>query len=293
MDFVGKRKIWYSITLILLVICLGSFLFQGLNLGNDYTGGVLFQLSFADESIGIEEVRDSLAQLGLADSGIQIGGDNSFTIRTDDMTQSEQNAVLDGLEQLGKYELLRVEKVGPVFGAELRRAAIMALAIASVLQIIYITIRFEFRSGITAIVTVLIDTILAVGLFSILQLEVDGNFIAAILTIVGYSINDKIVILDRIRENQRKQKKGEEVAYMVNSSIRQSLTRSINTGISVIFVLVALLVLGGETTQNFALAMLVGVISGCLTSIFIAGPLLVDLKNGRKKAPGKLAGAKS
>lgn len=293
MDFVGKRKIWYTITLILLAICLGSFLFQGLNLGNDYTGGVLFQLKFVDQGIGIEDVRESLAQFNLENSGIQLGGDNSITIRTDDMDQSRQDEVLNGLEQLGEYDLLRVEKVGPVFGAELRRAAILALTIASVLQIIYITIRFEFKSGIAALLTVLLDTVLAVGIFSLLQLEVDGNFVAAILTIVGYSINDKIVILDRIRENSRKRKKGEDLSLMVNTSIRQSLTRSINTGISVIFVLAALLIFGGETTQNFALAMLVGVVSGCLSSIFIAGPLWVDLKREGKKPAGKLAGAKS
>ncbi|MGB3974532.1 MAG: protein translocase subunit SecF [Peptococcia bacterium] len=292
MDFVGKQKIWYTITLILLVICLGSFIFQGLNLGNDFTGGVLFQLKFADQNIGIEEVRGVLTQFGHGDSGIQIGGDNSITIRTDDMAQSQQEQVLDGFEQLGEYDLLRVEKVGPVFGAELRKAAILALVIASVLQIIYITFRFEFKFGITTIVTVLIDTILAIGLFSLLQLEVDGNFVAAVLTIVGYSINDKIVILDRIRENLRNSKKSDDFAELVNTSIRQSLTRSIYTGISVIFVLVTLLVWGGETTRNFSLAMLVGVISGCLTSIFIAGPLLVNLKVD-KKTTGKLARAKS
>lgn len=125
-----------------------------------------------------------------------------------------------------------------------------------------------------------------------MQLEVDGNFVAAVLTIVGYSINDKIVILDRIRENLRNSKKSDDFAELVNTSIRQSLTRSIYTGISVIFVLVTLLVWGGETTRNFSLAMLVGVISGCLTSIFIAGPLLVNLKVD-KKTTGKLARAKS
>lgn len=284
MDVIGKRKIWYAISLILLLVSFGSLLIQGLNLGIDYTGGVLFQIKFEDQTIDSEKVRNTLAAYNLEKSSIQFGGDESYTIRTEDMDESRQNEVLQGLEEkLGKYEILRSEKVGPVFGSELRKAAILALAIASVLQIIYITFRFEFMFGITAIITVLHDAFVAMGLFSVLQLEVDGAFVAAILTIIGYSINDRIVIFDRIRENLRSRKKGEDLAALVNNSIKQSLTRSVNTGVSVIFVLAALLFLGGETTKNFALALLTGVISGCYASIFVASSMWYDLKRGAGK----------
>lgn len=279
MDFIGKRKIWYALSLILLVVSIGSLLFQGLNLDIDYTGGVLFQVKFADQNVDSEQIRNTLAAFNLEKSPIQYGGDGSFTIRTVVLDQAKQEEIKKALEdKLGHYDLLRNEKVGPVFGAKLRKDAILALAIASVLQIIYITFRFEFKFGIAAILTVLHDAILAIGLFSLLQLEVDGAFVAAILTIIGYSINDKIVIFDRIRENLRNRKKGESLADLANTSIKQSLTRSINTGLSVIFVLLALMLLGGETTKNFALALLVGVVSGCYSSICIAAPMWHDLK---------------
>ncbi len=294
MDFIGKRKIWYVVSLILLLLSVGSLIFQGLNLGVDYTGGVLFQVKFADQGVNEEKVRNVLAAYNLEGSTIQLGGDGSISIRTDDINQDTQELIQQDLrEKLGEYDLLLSEHVGPVFGSELRRIAILALVIASVLQIIYITFRFEFKSGIVAILTVLFDAVVAIGVFSLFQLYVDGTFVAAILTIIGYSINDKIVIFDRIRENMRKSKKGDDLAELLNMSIRQSLTRSVNTGMSVIFVLLALIFLGGETTQNFAVAMLVGVIIGCLSSIFLASPLWYDLKGEGKVLVSRKAAAKS
>lgn len=285
MDFIGKRKIWYAISLILIIISIGSLLFQGLNLGIDFTGGVLLQVKFEDQGVDSEKVRNTLAEFKLEKSSIQQGGDDSFTIRTADMDQARQAEVLKGLEdKLGKYELLRSEKVGPVIGGELRKAAIMALVIASLLQVAYITVRFEFKFAIAAIMALLHDAIIAIGFFSLFQLEVDSAFIAAILTIIGYSINDTIVIFDRIRENLRSRKKGEDLGTLVNGSITQTLTRSINTVLAVIFVLLALLFLGGETTKYFALALLVGVVAGCYSSIFVASPLWHDLRGESGKA---------
>jgi len=278
-DFIGKRKVWYALSVILLVVSIGSLLFQGLNLGIDFTGGVLLQVKFEDQGVDSEKIRNTLTAYNLEKSSIQQGGDGSFTIRTVNIDDMQQNEVLQGFEsQLGKYELLRSEKVGPVIGSELRKAAILALLIASILQILYITVRFEFKFALAAISALLHDALIAVGFFSFFQIEVDSAFIAAILTIIGYSINDTIVIFDRIRENLRNRKKGDLLASLVNDSISQTLTRSINTALAVIFVLVALLLLGGETTKNFSLALLVGVVVGCYSSIFIASSLWHDLR---------------
>ncbi|MGI6145342.1 MAG: protein translocase subunit SecF, partial [Peptococcia bacterium] len=175
--------------------------------------------------------------------------------------------------------------VGPVIGEELRRAGILALVIAGILQVLYITFRFEFRFAIAAILVLIQDAIITVGLFSVLQYEVDITFIAAILTVIGYSINNTIVIFDRIRENLKLKRK-ENLATLVNASIKQNIVRSINTTLTVAFMLVALLVLGGETTRYFAMAMLTGIIAGLYSSVFLSGALWYDfvpVVNGQKK----------
>ena len=277
MDFIKTRKIWYAVSIVLLLTGLASLLLQGLNLGIDFQGGSLIHIKFADPAVKSEQVRTVLGEYGLEGSNIQEADDGSITMRVSELEDAKQDEILKSFEKLGKYDLLRTEKVGPVIGGELRRAGILALAIALVLMIIYITIRFEFKFGVTAIVALLHDAFVTLAFFSLFQVEVDSTFIAAILTIIGYSINDTIVVFDRIRENLRNRRK-EPLSQIVNNSINQTLTRSINTALTVIFVLVALLVLGGETTKNFTLAMLVGVISGVYSTVFIASPLWYDLK---------------
>lgn len=276
MDFIGKRKIWYALSLILILISVGSIIVQGLNFGIDFQGGTLLHLNFENTKITVEQLREGLQEFGLEKSQIQKAEDG-FVLKAE-MTQEEQKNVLEGLEKkLGKFELLRSEKVGPVIGKELRTAAFLALLIASILQIIYISFRFEFRFGLAAILALLHDVIITTGFFSLMQYEVDVTFIAAILTIIGYSINDTIVIFDRIRENLKFKRK-EELAELTNKSINQSIVRSLSTSMAVLFVLVALIVLGGETTKYFSLAMLVGVIIGTYSSIFIASSLWYDFR---------------
>ncbi len=277
-DFIRKRKIWYIISTVFILISLISLFTQGLNLGIDFQGGSLVHLNFKTADIQIEQVRAVLSEYDLGNSSIQKATDGSFTIKTIELEQERHEEILKAFsDKLGEYDLLRTEKVGPVIGSELRRAGLLALAIAAILQIIYITIRFEFKFGIAAILALLHDVIIAVGFFSFFQIEVDSAFIAAILTIIGYSINDTIVIFDRIRENMKNRRK-EDLALIINNSIGQTLTRSINTVLAVIFILVALLVLGGETTKNFSLALLVGVISGAYSSICVASPLWYEFK---------------
>jgi len=283
-NFVGRRYIWYAISLLLVVPGLISFFLNGLNLGIDFTGGNLMQVSFS-QSVESEQVRAVLAKADLAKTPVvQTTTSGEFLIRTEELSEEQSDALITALTgELGQMEILRNEKVGAIIGGELARKAILAMSIASVLILLYITLRFEFRFGLAAIVSLLHDALVVIGVFSLFQIEVDSSFVAALLTILGYSINDTIVIFDRIREN-RKNYPRLEMVEMVNRSITQTLTRSINTVLTVVFVLVALHFFGGETTKVFTLAMLIGVVSGCYSSIFNASPLWVDfMRMGKNK----------
>lgn len=282
MDFAGKRKIWFLISLLIIVPGIVSLFINGLNFGIDFAGGNLLQIKF-DKPTTTEAIRSTLGEYDLEDSLIQASENNVFIIKTKGaLDEVKQDNIVDSLEKdLGKLELLRTEKVGPTIGKELRTAGLISLFIAILLMIVYITIRFEFLFAIAAILALVHDVLVTVGIFSIFQFEVDSVFIAAILTIVGYSINDTIVIFDRIRENLRITKK-ESLNVIVNNSIMQNLTRSINTSLTTLFVLFALFLLGGETTKIFSLALIIGIISGAYSSIFVASPLWLELKGLKK-----------
>lgn len=290
--FIKLRKIWYIISIAVILPGIISLMFQGLNLGIDFTGGNIMEVRF-DKAVQTQEVRQVVDTLGLEGSkSIQKSGERDFLIRTKVISQEESNKLFDTLEEkLGKTTLLRTDYVGPVIGKELAYKALLALLIASVLMVVYITIRFEFKQGIAAIAALLHDALVVTGVFSIFQFEVDSSFVAAILTIIGYSINDTIIIFDRVRENMRMQKKGESLEDLVNKSIWQTLARSINTVLTVMFVLVALFLLGGPTIKNFVLAMLIGVSSGAYSSIFNASPVWVELKLLEKRKKVKTARA--
>lgn len=283
MNIVGLRKLWFGISLALIIPGLILFMLNGLNLGIDFTGGSIMDIKFK-QAVTDKELRSTLAAFDLESSVIQMSGDKSALIRTKVLDENKHDQVVKALEEKGAITPLeRDEKVGPVIGKELTRNALLALAIASVLMIFYITWRFEFKFAIAAIIALLHDVLVVVGAFAIFRWEVDSAFVAAILTIIGYSINDTIVIFDRIRENLKKKERGETLEQMVNKSVLQTMTRSINTVLTVIFVLVALLLFGGATTQTFVLAMLIGVISGCYSSIFNASPLWLEFKLREKK----------
>lgn len=276
--FIKLRRYWYILSLLIIIPGIISLFFRGLNFGIDFTSGSILEVRFK-ENVTVQEVRGALKDLGLEKSSIQASGGEDFIIRTKELSQEEESRLIRILkDKAGELNVLRSDRVGPVIGRELTQKAILALVIASALMLVYITIRFEFKQGIAAIVALLHDGLVVTGIFSLFQFEVDSAFIAAILTILGYSINDTIVIFDRIRENLRLQKKGESLEDIVNVSLWQTLARSINTVLTVIFVLLALYFLGGSTIRNFVLAMLIGVSSGAYSSIFNASPLWVDLK---------------
>jgi len=202
--FIEKRKYWYILSLLIVIPGIFSLFSQGLNLGIDFTGGSLVNIR-TESGVTVAQVRSSVDKLGLEQvPSIQESGTNEFLIRTEALDQTQNDKLISDLKSdLGNIELLRAEKVGPVIGEELRADAFWSMLIAGILMLIYITIRFEFKFGVAAIISIIHDGLFVVGLFSIFQWEVDSTFIAALLTIIGYSINDTIVIFDRIRDNQR------------------------------------------------------------------------------------------
>ncbi|QGT99906.1 Protein translocase subunit SecF [Candidatus Syntrophocurvum alkaliphilum] len=279
MQIIQRRKIYYIISLIILVPSIISLMFQGLNLGIDFQGGTLLQVRVEAEETTSADVRAALHDLEL---GIEYNvqqSDNDFFIRTTELTQQDTEAIISGLDTaLGGVELLETEMVGGIISSELARDAILALIIASVLMLLYITIRFELYFGIAAILAILHNVILVLGVFSIFQLEAGMPFIAAMLTVIGYSINDTIVVFDRIRENISMERR-EDTITMLNRSIMQTIVRSLNTVLTTSVVLFAVLLLGGVTLEIIAIAMLVGFIVGAYSSLFIATPLWHDLSN--------------
>ncbi len=284
-NIIGKRKIWYMLSLLFIIPGIISIFVQGFNLGIDFTGGTIVELKFA-KPVTVLQVRDTLKDYGLENSTIQLAGKEHIEasedvfVRTTILPDETRRAVLDGMkEKLGEYQVLRTEKVGAVIGTELTLKAVLAMLISWVIIIMYISYRFELKFALSAIAALLHDIIIVMGVFSLLQKEIDGSFVAAIMTIIGYSINDTIVIFDRIRENLKLHfRKGGDLIELINHSIMQTMTRSIYTVLTVLFTVVSLFVFGGETTKNFALALLIGISCGAYSSIFNASPLWYDLK---------------
>lgn len=285
-DFIGRSKLWFSIALVIIAIGIVSLAVQGLNFGIDFTGGVRMVLHLPG-GFTIAEVRDVLGTVEATDASgrtvtldnsyIQelVGQENDVVIRTVPLTEEEQETLLAAIGDRWTDYSTRddIQDVGPVVGGELLRNAIWALLIAAVGIIIYVSLRFQFRFAVSALLALLFDSFVVISAFSLLQVEINNPFVAVILTIVGYSINNSIVIFDRLRENLRHNSSEKVLAQTVNASINQTLTRSVNTSITTLLVVGALLFLGGETLTPFALPLFIGIITGSFSSIFIASPL--------------------
>ena len=292
-DIAGHRKIWFLISLVLIIpgfICMGM---RGFNFGIDFTGGTIMDLRF-EQPVTLSDVRSSLAKYDLDGSTIQLAGAESgiessenVMIRTVDLEENQRKEVMASLTQdVGPYTVLREEKVGATIGGELITNAVLALVISWALIILYVAYRFEWRFGVSAVLALIHDIIIVLAVFSLTQRQIDSSFIAALLTIVGYSINDTIVIFDRIRENLKLHfRRGGDINELVNRSVYQTLTRSLYTVFTVLFTTFALYWFGGETTKDFAFALLVGFASGCYSSIFIASQLWIELKNRTERRP--------
>ncbi len=274
-DFIKNRRIVYIISAVIILVGLISIVFQGFNLGIDFAGGTLIQIRF-DKSVSTTEVRNVLSEFNLSQSTIQNLSGNEFVIRTEKIDSEQRKGILSAFrENLTDLEILRVETVGPIIGENLKRLALYALLFAFIGIILYITMRFEFKFSIVSILALSHDCLVVLGIFSLLQKEITISIIAAVLTIVGYSLNNTIVILDRLRENI-KFKTREPFDNLINMSINQSLSRTINTALTTIIPILTLYFFGGNILSDFALALFIGMIAGTYSSIFIASPLLLE-----------------
>ena len=298
LNIMGTRKTWLTLSGILVLGCLILLLTRGLNFGLDFTGGTLLERDFK-KPVTAAQIRSvltgpELKELDLGKSVIQPVGDGSEAlIRTKALSDQEIRKVDEALaKKFDKVEERRTEMVEPVIGRELLAQAGWALLIAWLLIMIYIGFRFEFRFGIAAVAALIHDVVIALGIFALIGREVNMPFVAAILTIVGYSINDTIVVFDRIRENLQKRRR-EGLVELVNDSIVQTLPRTINTSVTTLFAIVAILLFGGATLKDFSLALFIGIIVGTYSSIYIASPLWLGLKSmeEKKRTRGKAAKA--
>lgn len=284
-DFIGKRNLAISLSLVLIIIGLVSiFLHKGLNYGIDFAGGTLVQVQFKN-AVSADDVRKALTDPRLGTFTIQnIGeeGENEFLVRMPkpvETTVSETPSVIvekDLEEAFGKdnFEVRRTESVGPTIGKELKKSALGCILVSLVMILIYISFRFELRFAIGAVVALIHDVLITVGAFSVTGREFNLPVIAALLTVVGYSLNDTIVIFDRIRENQKlHHRKG--LIELINLSVNQTLSRTILTSGTTLFVVICLFLMGGEVINDFAFALLIGIVVGTYSSIYVASPVLI------------------
>ena len=274
-NFMQHRKAALLLSLVCIAASLGLIFIKGLNLGIDFTGGNVVQVEFLQPA-AIEDIRPVLASVGQGGSVIQSYSDRGVIIR---ISANEEDARKEAVEALkAKFpgmEVIRLEKVGPVVGAELRQEAFIALLLALAGILAYITIRFQFRFAVVSVAALVHDAVITLGIFSLTGMEISSSFIAAILTIVGYSLNDTIVVLDRVRENW-KNLRSTGIVDLLNTSINQTLSRTINTSLTTLLPVVALYLWGGEVLRSFSFALLVGILVGTYSSIYIASGLLAE-----------------
>ncbi|MBP6882364.1 MAG: protein translocase subunit SecF [Candidatus Levybacteria bacterium] len=300
LDIIGKKNIYFLISLIVIIPGLVSLFIFGLRLSIEFTGGSRLTLVYpktVDQKL-VQDIRSTFEEAMVEVSSIS-PAKTSVIVRTAPMTQKQDIQITDALrEKTGQFTQADFDTVGPVIGQETTNKAVLAVLFASILIVIYIAMSFRkvprpassWRFGVCAILAVLHDALVLIGIFSLLghflHVEVDSLFITAVLTVIGFSVHDTIVVFDRIRENLLKTS-GIPFPQLVNNSILQTITRSLNTSLTAIIVLVTLLIFGGESVRWFVVALLIGIISGTYSSIFNAAPLLVtwqewDLK--RKKS---------
>lgn len=290
MNIVRYQKYFFILPAILLALSVAAVALWGFKPGIDLVGGSLLEVAYLEGRPAAEVVRETTESLGFGEVRVQPTGEAGYILRQRDLSNNERNTLLQTLGSLGPVQELQFTSVGPSLGAELLQKAWIAIAIVVVSTILFIAFAFRkvsnpvssWKYGVVAVVTLIHDIILPLGLFAFLGFwvgaEVDSLFIVALLTILGVSINDTIVIFDRIRENLKRNeeaRRSEEFESVVGRSISQTITRSINTSVTVIIVLFALYFLGPEATKNFALTLIVGMAAGTYSSIFLASPLLV------------------
>jgi preprotein translocase subunit SecF len=292
-NYMKNAKTWVTLSIILTVISLGALFGLGLKTGIDFTGGQMYDVQF-EGTVTQEQVRDVVSKIvdevDVQGSEPKSGAGSAVTgffVRTPELTEEQRAELLKGFESLGKYEVVGEDNVSGTVSKELTQKATLAIIVAALLQVVYIWIRFDFRFGVTAVAALLHDTAITLGIMAIFRVQIDSNFVAAILTVLGYSMNDTVVVIDRIRENLHRRSKGETLEQMTTRSIQEVITRSLYTGVSVQAMLVSMLVFGGDSLWDFSMTLLIGVTAGTYSSIFIASALWLfwsQWDDKRKKA---------
>ena len=276
-------KIFNLTSSILIIISISLLFFKGLNYGVDFKGGTLIEIRTANNNISISDLRKSFNKMNLGDVSVkQFGKLNDFIVKFEKQSDGKK-VVIDNIKKdLSKsvgniFEFRRVESVGPKVSSELLKSGFIAIVLSLSAMLIYIWIRFEWQFSLGAIIALFHDVIVTLGIFSLFSFEINLSIVAAILTIVGYSMNDTVVIFDRVRENLRKYS-DIKIFDLTNTSINETLSRTIITSITTLLALLSIYIFGGEVLKGFALAMILGVIFGTYSSIYIANPILVFLK---------------
>ena len=278
-NFVGSFKISNLSSLFLVLASLILIFFKGLNFGIDFKGGTLIELRVDSKIIGIADIRSSFSNINLGDLNVkQFGKEGDYLIKFEKKNFDDKNNIKTIKENVKNklqtdVNFRRVENVGPKVSAELLNSGLLAITLALGAMLFYIWVRFEWQFSIGSILAIFHDVLITIGLFSLLSLEINLSIVAAVLTIVGYSMNDTVVIYDRIRENLSKFSSS-KIEEITNISINETLSRTIITSLTTLLALISIFVLGGEILRGFALAMIIGVIIGTYSSIFVASPIL-------------------
>ena len=285
--FVNYFRAFNIISLIIILISVGSIFYKGLNFGVDFKGGTLIELRVDNKEISISEIREAFIKMNLGDVNVKrFGKEGDYLIKFEETESNNKNLVENIKDKLFKnleinFNFRRVENVGPKVSGELLRAGLIAISLSLAAMLFYIWIRFEWQFSLGAIIALVHDVIITIGFFSILEFEINLSIVAAVLTIVGYSMNDTVVIFDRVRENLKKytSKKIDEIS---NISINETLSRTIITSLTTLLALLSIFFFGGTILHGFSFAMILGVIFGTYSSIFIANPILIKLKVSQK-----------
>ncbi len=280
-NFMGSRLPFLGLSSLLVIASLVLLLVKGLNFGIDFEGGTIVQAKY-EQKAPISQIREILKETKYSNASItEFGSPDEIVIRITGSSSNIANDIGDEMHQIlkptGNFEVRRVDIVGPKVGGELREKGIMALVLSLIVILVYVSYRFEWRFAVASILALTHDIIIALGAISLFNVEVNLDILAAILTILGYSLNDTIIVFDRIREGVQTSKE-EELEKVVNESVSKTLSRTTLTSLTTFFVVVTLYLFGGEIINGFAFTMLVGVVVGTYSSIFIAASFLVQLK---------------
>lgn len=277
-DIVRRRNIWLGISGVALVLAATGIITQGLQLGVEFTGGRQLDYSVS-KTITVDQARAAVADAGFPEAVVQTADTADFTVRTGSITNDEEQQIEQSLSRVGG-EVTKVDDqtIGSSLGKQLRNNALIAFGVAFLAQLLYLAVRFKWTFGVAAVVAMAHDVLLVVGLFAWLQKPIDGIFLAAAMTIVGLSVNDTVVVFDRIRERWWGSRPHEEFMDVANQAAVETIPRTVNTGLGAMFILAALAILGGDSLQDFAIALLVGLVVGTFSSVFVATPLLTYMQ---------------